>query len=63
MRKNLRRLLAAALLMLPLVVFVLSMPGCNTMKGVGRDISGASEDVEDSLFGDTKSHTGRTSKR
>ena len=63
MKARLLRLLTAGALLLPLLAVIVSMPGCNTVRGVGKDISNAGEDVEDTVFGDTRSHGYSATKR
>lgn len=57
------RILSVFLAVAPVAVFLATVPGCNTVQGVGQDISNASTDVEDSIFGGGKSHTGTSTRR
>ncbi|MBX3358150.1 MAG: hypothetical protein KF745_06960 [Phycisphaeraceae bacterium] len=49
-----RRCLLLALIALPLTGMILLVAGCNTMKGMGRDITSASTDIESSVFGSSE---------
>lgn len=40
-----------ALLLLPLIVTVLALSGCNTFKGVGEDITGAASWTQEKMTG------------
>lgn len=53
----LRLLVAAGAVVIALTAAAGVAGGCNTMRGLGKDISNASEDIEYSVFGDTKSHS------
>ena len=44
-----------ALLILPLVVTVLALSGCNTVKGFGEDISGSASWTQEKMTGSSSS--------
>jgi len=44
-----------ALLILPLVVTVLALSGCNTVKGLGEDISGSASWTQEKMTGSSSS--------
>lgn len=46
-----------ALLVLPLIVTVLSLSGCNTVKGFGEDISGTAAWTQEKMTGGESSHS------
>lgn len=46
-----------ALLILPLVVTVLALAGCNTVKGFGEDISGTASWTQEKMTGGGSSHS------
>jgi predicted small secreted protein len=45
------------LLILPLIVAPLLLSGCNTMKGVGEDISGSASWTQEKMTGSSSSST------
>jgi predicted small secreted protein len=46
-----------ALYFLPLVAISLLLSGCNTVKGLGEDISGSASWTQDKMSGDSSSST------
>jgi len=46
-----------ALLLLPLIVTVLALSGCNTVKGFGQDISGTASWTQEKMSGAGSSHS------
>ena len=46
-----------AIYLLPLIVVTLLLSGCNTVKGLGEDISGSATWTQDKISGDSSSST------